>query len=119
MVPEAPKRGNGRFGFATALRSDGVEADSLDQTRLTGRPGRRGGAAQPPCLDIEIHEDTGSIRVYDPRVFQAGRRAFCRRLLEVASRQPGIETAELDLASATCRIVFGPGSATSEHMAHA
>jgi uncharacterized membrane protein YbaN (DUF454 family) len=95
-----------------------VNANSLDQTRRTGRPGRRGSAAQPPCLDIEIHEDAGSIRVYDPRVFHAGRRAFCRRLLEAAPRQPGIEKAELDLASATCRIAFDPSSATSQRMAH-
>jgi uncharacterized membrane protein YbaN (DUF454 family) len=73
--------------------------------------------AQPPCLDIAIHEDAGSIRVYDPRVFHAGRRAFCRRLLEAACRQPGIAQAELDLASATCRIAFDPGSATSHRMA--
>ena len=96
-----------------------MNAKSLDPTRRTGRPGRRGSPAQPPCLDIEIQEDAGSIRVQDPRVFHAGRRVFCRRLLEVATRQPGIGKAELDLASATCRIAFDPGSATSQRMAHA
>ncbi|HZW29864.1 MAG TPA: YbaN family protein [Isosphaeraceae bacterium] len=96
-----------------------MNSERLDQPRPAKRPRRRVSAAEPPCLDIEIHEDPGSIRVYDPRVFHAGRRAFCRRLLEVACRQPGIEKAELDLASATCRIAFDPGSATSQRMAGA
>jgi uncharacterized membrane protein YbaN (DUF454 family) len=73
----------------------------------------------PFCLDIEIDEDAGSVRVYDPRAFHAGRRAFCRRLLEAVARQPGIDKAEIDLASATCRIEFGLGSATSRSMATA
>ena len=94
-----------------------MNANPLDHTRLPGRSRRRGSVAQPPYLDIAIHEDAGSIRVYDPRVFHAGRRAFCRRLLEAACQQPGIAKAELDLASATCRIAFDPGSATSHRMA--
>src|SRR5262245_41218619 len=96
-----------------------MEPDSLKETRVTGRFGRPGSEAHPPCLDIEIDEDAGSVRVYDPRVFHAGRRAFCRRLLETASRQPGIEKAEIDLAAASCWVEFDPDLATSQSMANA
>jgi uncharacterized membrane protein YbaN (DUF454 family) len=101
------------------LRGDGVEPDQLDETRLKGRMGRRGNEALPPYLDIAIDEDACSIRVYDPRAFHDGRRTFCRRLLEAASRQPGIEKGEIDLASASCRLEFSPGWASTQSMAGA
>ena len=59
------------------------------------------------------------IRVYDPRPFHAGRRAFCRRLLEAAAQQPGIDRAEIDSQSATCELVFEPSSANARMMANA
>jgi uncharacterized membrane protein YbaN (DUF454 family) len=81
--------------------------------------GKREGGGAPACLDIEIDERRRSVRVYDPRLFQAGRRAFCKRLIEAASGQPGIRKAAVDLASASCRIEFGQGSNTRRSMADA
>ncbi len=60
--------------------------NSLDGTCDTSRSGQSGGEAGPYCLDIEIDEIEGSVRVYDPRVFHAGRRPFCRRLIEAMAR---------------------------------
>jgi uncharacterized membrane protein YbaN (DUF454 family) len=94
-----------------------MESVSINDTRLPDRiePGQDGGAS--PCLDIEFDERAGSVRVYDPRLFQAGRRDFCERLLQAATRQPGISKAEIDLASASCQIEFCPGSQTPRFMA--
>jgi uncharacterized protein len=78
-------------------------------------PGQGDGAS--PSLEIEFDEGAGSVRIYDPRLFQAGRRGFCERLLKAASRQPGIRKAEVDLASASCQIEFCPGSQTPRSMA--
>ncbi len=61
-------------------------------------------------LEIEIDERTRSLRVRDPRAFRAGRRAFCRRLLEAAARRPGVGRAEVDLATASCRVEFAAGA---------
>jgi uncharacterized membrane protein YbaN (DUF454 family) len=70
-----------------------------------------------PSLEIDFDETAGSVRVYDPRLFQAARRGFCERLLLAATLQAEISKAEVDLASASCRIEFGPGSHTPECMA--
>jgi uncharacterized membrane protein YbaN (DUF454 family) len=78
-------------------------------------PGQEIGAY--PSLEIEFDERAGSVRVYDPRLFQAGRRGFCERLLLAAARQPGICKAEIDLASASCRIEFCAGSQAPRLMA--
>jgi uncharacterized membrane protein YbaN (DUF454 family) len=85
-----------------------VHPDSLE-------PGQGDGAF--PRLDIEFDERAGSIRVYDPRLFQAGKRAFCKRLLKAATSQSGISRAEIDLASASCQIEFSPRSHTPRSMA--
>jgi uncharacterized membrane protein YbaN (DUF454 family) len=95
-----------------------MQPDALTKTPLTGRSGRQESESHAPCLDIEIDEDAGSVRVYDPRLFHTGSRLFCRRLLETASRQPGIEKAEIDLTAASCRFEFERGSATAQSMAH-
>jgi len=87
--------------------------DSVVPDRL--EPGQ--GAGSFPCLDIEFDESAGSVRVYDPRLFQAGRRGFCERLVKAASRMPGIRKAEVDLASGSCQIEFSPGSQTPRSMA--
>jgi uncharacterized membrane protein YbaN (DUF454 family) len=94
-----------------------MESASLEHTVLLDRiePGEADGVS--PCLDIEFDERGGSVRVYDPRLFHAGRRGFCERLLEAAARQPGIYKAEVDLASASCQIEFSPGSTTPQCMA--
>jgi uncharacterized membrane protein YbaN (DUF454 family) len=78
-------------------------------------PGQEGGAV--PSLEIEFDERAGAVRVYDPRLFQAGRRGYCERLLLAAARQPGISKAEIDLASASCRIEFCGGSQAPRFMA--
>jgi uncharacterized membrane protein YbaN (DUF454 family) len=70
-----------------------------------------------PCLEIEFDETAESVRIYDPRLFQAKRRSFCERLLKAASRQPGISKAEVDLGSASCQIEFCHGSQTPRSMA--
>lgn len=69
--------------------------------------------------DVELDESAGSIRIRDPRLIHTGRRGFCRRLIEAAARRPGVRKAEIDLASASCRLEFGPGPATSQAMAEA
>jgi uncharacterized membrane protein YbaN (DUF454 family) len=95
-----------------------VEAKVLE-TPLNGRVERAPGDVVPACLDIAIDDRSGSIQVRDPRSFHAGRRAFCRRLIEAAVRQPGILKAEIELGTATCRIQFDPGSSTARAMAEA
>jgi uncharacterized membrane protein YbaN (DUF454 family) len=78
---------------------------------------RDSGEASPYSLDIQIDERDGLLRIYDPRAFHGGRRAFCRRLLEAAADHPGFEKAEIDLAAASCRLKFDPRSATARSMA--
>jgi hypothetical protein len=70
-----------------------------------------------PSLDIELDAQVGSLRIYDPRLFQVRRRGFCERLLKAASRQPGIVKAEVEFASASCQIEFIPGTQTALSMA--
>ncbi len=96
-----------------------MESKVLVDTPLLGQTERAAGEVVPACLDIAIDDRSGSIQVRDPRSFHAGRRAFCRRLIEAAARQPGIVKAEIELGSATCRIQFEPGSANARAMADA
>src|SRR5262245_40861788 len=79
----------------------------------------RGSDGGTSCLDIEIDEAAGFVRVYDPRAFHEDRRAFCERLLEAASREPGIDRAEINSHAATCQLVFQPGSFNAQTMASA
>jgi uncharacterized membrane protein YbaN (DUF454 family) len=94
-----------------------MEAVSRNGARLPGRIDSGDGEGAFPSLDIEFDESAGSIRVYDPRLFQAGQRGFCERLLKAASRQPGVSKAQVDLASASCQIEFSPGSQSPRLMA--
>jgi uncharacterized membrane protein YbaN (DUF454 family) len=80
-------------------------------------PDRDEDEAPPLCLDIEIDDRQGLLYVYDPRAFHAGRRGFCRRLLEAAAADTGVEKAEIDLATASCRLEFDRRSATAQAMA--
>jgi uncharacterized membrane protein YbaN (DUF454 family) len=96
-----------------------VELDAPRDAHLakqTGQPERDGSLA---CLDIEINERAGVIRVRDPRLFGAGQRLFCNRLLAAASVQGEIRWAEVNLATATCRMEFGPDLGTSGALASA
>jgi hypothetical protein len=88
-------------------------ADALLPERI--EPEHGNGAV--PSLDIELDARLGSLRIYDPRLFQARRRGFCERLLKAASRQPGIVKAEVEFASASCQVEFGPGVQTALCMA--
>jgi uncharacterized membrane protein YbaN (DUF454 family) len=91
------------------------KVDSGASRRCVTEPAQGGGVY--PSLEIEFDETARSVRVYDPRLFQAGRRRFCERLLKAATHQPGIKKAEIDLASASCQIEFAPGSLTPQSMA--
>ena len=75
----------------------------------------RSNASVPP--NIEIDGSIGIVRVCDPRLFTKRRRAFCRRLAEALARRPGVRKAVVDLASASCRVEFSPGSIKSRIMA--
>jgi uncharacterized membrane protein YbaN (DUF454 family) len=89
------------------------------KTGTTGPIVRDEGEAPAYSLDIEIDERAGVVRIYDPRVFHDRRRAFCRRLVEVAAGQPGFQEAEIDLATSCCRLTFDRRSATARTMADA
>ena len=96
-----------------------MESASLEHTDPPDRiePGEGDGIS--PCLDIDFDERLGLVRVYDPRLFRAGRSDFCERLLEAASHQRGVHKAEIDFASASCLVEFDPGSNTPGSMADA
>lgn len=89
------------------------------QTRAAGQDERDGGAISPYSLDIEIDEKGGRLRIYDPRAFRAGRRGFCRRLLEAASEHPDLEKAEVDIEASVLVLDFDRDSATAGSMAEA
>ncbi|MFI5457635.1 MAG: YbaN family protein [Isosphaerales bacterium] len=88
-----------------------------DKKGVPRRDARRksDGARDRPQIDID--EKARVIRVCDPRLINTDQRAFCRRLLDEATRQPGVTKAEVDLPSATCRVEFGSAPATSLEMA--
>lgn len=75
--------------------------------------------SSPDRLDIEIDEREGLLRIRDPRAFETGRAAFCRRMLDAAADRPGFEMAEIDLARASCLLKFDRRSATARAMADA
>jgi uncharacterized membrane protein YbaN (DUF454 family) len=59
-------------------------------------------------LSIEHLDGSGFLRVRDPRLLAPGREGFCIALLEAAVTQWSFRQAEIDLASATCRLEFDP-----------
>jgi uncharacterized membrane protein YbaN (DUF454 family) len=87
------------------------------KTRGAGQVDAIASAPDAYELDIEIDEDEGLLRIYDPRAFHTGRRGFCRRLIESIAGRPGFERAEIDLGAASCRLKFDPRSATARSMA--
>jgi uncharacterized membrane protein YbaN (DUF454 family) len=91
----------------------------LSKGRAAGRPQLDEDEAPAYSLDIEIDERQGLLHIYDPRAFHAGRRGFCRRLLEAAAAEPGVEKAEIDLAAASCRLEFDRRLVTAQTMADA
>ncbi len=96
-----------------------MEPHGSPLTIPTERNGQQESDAAFPCLDIEIDERVGLVRVHDPRLFRAGRRSFCKRLVEAVSERPEIRRAEINLAAATCQMEFGPGLPTSQALASA
>jgi hypothetical protein len=96
-----------------------VELDGLHETALAEQAGDPRREAAFFCLDIEIDERAGLVRVHDPRLFRVGQHSFCKRLLAAASQQWQIRRAEVNLATATCWIEFGPGLGTSQALAGA
>src|SRR5262245_4945527 len=89
----------------------------IDDTPLPSRIESAQSGSGLTCLDIELDAKMGSLRIYDPRLFQVRQRGFCERLLKAASRQPGIVKAEVEFASASCQIEFIPGMQTALSMA--
>jgi uncharacterized membrane protein YbaN (DUF454 family) len=55
---------------------------------------------------IEIDEVGRLIKVHDQRLFRAGRRQWCRKLVEGAASRPGVDLVRLDLNSASFEIQF-------------
>jgi len=96
-----------------------VEPHGSPLTIPTERTGQQESDGAFPCLDIEIDERVGLVRVHDPRLFCAGRRSFCKRLVQAVSERPEIRRAEINLAAATCQMEFGPGLPTSQALASA
>ena len=74
-------------------------------------------AASKPEFQAQTDERLGSIRVHDPRVFQASRRDFCRSWVESATRAAWVRKVSVDLATATALIEFEPGSTSVQDMA--
>jgi uncharacterized membrane protein YbaN (DUF454 family) len=108
------------FGHLGCRRSDTVELDGPHETPLALElAGHSGRGAAFLCLDIEIDEKAGRVRVHDPRLFRAGQHSFCKRLLAAASEQREIRRAEVNLTTATCWLEFGPGLETSQALASA
>ncbi len=78
------------------------------------------GSTEPSTTaHIAFDEVAGSVRVEDLRLFAKGQRAFCRRLVDAAVHRPGVTKAVVDLASASCRLEFGPESSDQSAMAAA
>ncbi len=69
------------------------------------------------CLDIELDDQAGHIRVNDARLFRADRRVYAQRLLEALCENPGVRKAEVDLVTSTCRVDFDLASNTTAFMA--
>jgi uncharacterized membrane protein YbaN (DUF454 family) len=107
------------FRHVACSRSDNVERDGLREVAPVEQAGEPESEAAFFCLDIEIDERAGLVRVHDPRMFRAGQHSFCKRLLAAASEQREIRRAEVNLATGTCWIEFGPGLGSSQALAGA
>ncbi len=72
-----------------------------------------------PWPQAVADEVQGVLQVHDPRVFQTGRRAFCRSWLDAVLKCPGVRKAHVDLATATARVEFSTGAVAPAQMASA
>jgi len=114
--------GTGRHAGISFQDAKGDDVGSASGDRKNGVPRRNARRKSEGAKDgprIEIDEQARAIQVRDPRIINTDQRAFCRRLLDLATRQPGVSKAEVDLSSATCRVEFGSAPATSIEMAEA
>jgi uncharacterized membrane protein YbaN (DUF454 family) len=114
--------GTSRRAGISVQDAKGDDVRSASRNDKNRRPRRDGGRKSDGAKDrpqIEIDEKARAIQVRDPRIINTDQRAFCRRLLDLATRQPGVSKAEVDLPSATCRVEFGSAPATSIEMAEA
>jgi uncharacterized membrane protein YbaN (DUF454 family) len=91
--------------------------DEQKRARAARRPVGRKSDQASESRQIDIDLEARVIRVRDSRIINTDQRAFCRRLLDEATRQPGVSKAEVDLPSATCRVEFAGAPATSLEMA--
>ena len=96
-----------------------MESTSQEYAECPGMIGPTSDVSVFPCLDIELDEAKGFVRVHDPRIFHLARRDFCKRVVLAATCLPGVHKAEVDLASASCLIQFRSGSTASRSMADA
>jgi uncharacterized membrane protein YbaN (DUF454 family) len=87
-----------------------VERDSLERNDLANRSNSRGSTSVSLRPLVEMDEQAGTLRVNDARLLTNNRRAFCRRLVEAIARRNGVSKTMIDLASASCRVEFAPGS---------
>jgi uncharacterized membrane protein YbaN (DUF454 family) len=88
-----------------------------DKKKVTGSNPRSTRSEAKGRPHIEIDEHGRAIRVRDPRIINVDQRSFCRRLIDFATRQPGVSKVEVDLPSSTCRMEFSSGPATSSEIA--
>jgi uncharacterized membrane protein YbaN (DUF454 family) len=94
-----------------------VETTSLERNDVADALNGRGSPSVSSRPHVEMDEKTGTLRVNDARLVTSGRRAFCRRLVQVVAGRPGVSKTMIDLASASCRVEFVPGAADLHTMA--
>jgi len=102
-----------RRGLFFSLAAIGRTHESHDVETPSVKPG----ALENLDPHIELSEEHGTVEIRDRRLFRRGHEAFCRRLVELAARQPGIRSASVALGSVTCRLEFDTGWRSAECMA--
>ena len=113
-----PTRAHNNLGAARgSTKGVSVETTSLERNDGASGLNGRGSASVLSRPQVEMDEKAGTLRVNDARLLNKDRRAFCRRLIQAVARRQGIRKTMIDLASASCRVEFAPGSADLHTMA--
>jgi uncharacterized membrane protein YbaN (DUF454 family) len=86
--------------------------DDLRKPRVADQPVEAGDRGRSATFS----EEDGILVVRDPSLFRSGREGFCRRLA-VAAGRVGVRSAQVSLASATCRLEFEAGRTDASEMA--
>ena len=94
-----------------------MNTTSLERKQLADAMSGQGTASVSSRPHIEMDEKAGTLRVNDARLIARDRRAFCRRLVHAVGRRPGVSKTMIDLASASCRVEFAPGTTDVHTMA--